>query len=100
MARDRWVFIVRKVRSREALVGRTDWDGTIGGFFGFLLVKTVEELVAKRSPYMTVAVLSYRNRRIGGRIRVVHKEKRLGVEKAEVRFAALVERVNEGFFDR
>ena len=100
ITRGRRVFIVRKVRSRQSLVGRLEWDGTIAGFVGYVLVKAVEELIAKRSPFMTVAVLSYRNSRLGGRIRVIHKEKRLDPEEAEARVAALVELVDDGVFDR
>jgi hypothetical protein len=97
--RGKWMYVVRRATSRQSLTRESWWDGTLVGFFGYLLFAGVEGLIAKSSHTWKVGVLRYPNTKLGGRIRVLTKEQLPEGVDPQSRVEELVVAVNKGDFD-
>jgi hypothetical protein len=97
--RDGFIFYVRGVKIGEPFRATISWDGSLAGF---LLTPALKVLAAAaRQPVSTwkVGVLRMKNRKLGGRIKIVHRERLPRGTSPTARIAELAERVDAGDFD-
>jgi hypothetical protein len=99
ISRNRWVFYVRGVKVGEPFRGDATWDGTLVGLVMTPIIKGVAALFWSRMTTWKVGILRYKDRKLGGRIRIVHKETLPPGQEPYERIAALVRAVNDGSFD-
>jgi hypothetical protein len=99
IARAGWIFYVRGVKRGEPFLGRVTWDGTLAGLVMMPVVKAAGVLFHRRAKTWKVGVLRVRDRKMGGRVKVLHKESLEVGDDLLVRIDVLANDVRNGRFD-
>lgn len=93
------VYYIRGVKRYEPFRGDATWDGTLGGLVMLLATVIAAHLLWRSQDTWKVGVLHYQPSRLGGRIRLIHKERLPRGEQPDPRIQQLVEGVQRGDYD-